>query len=232
MFHRIGLSSNTMDSPRRLETLQIDTGPEPRTAILWLHGLGADGHDFEPLVPVLRIPQATPVRFVFPHAPVRPVTVNGGMTMRAWYDLLSLSPLRESGPDLRESVSAIEALGRQLRASCPRLLLGGFSQGGAVALATALCTELRPEGVFALSAYLPNLTHAGLEPLAGPRTCAIFQAHGHADPIIPLTAARAATRALDDLGLSVESHEYPMAHQVCEAEISDLRAWFLARLSD
>ncbi|ACL71139.1 alpha/beta hydrolase [Thioalkalivibrio sulfidiphilus] len=221
-----------MDSPPRLETLQIDTGPEPRTAILWLHGLGADGYDFEPLVPVLRIPQATPVRFVFPHAPVRPVTINGGMAMRAWYDLLSLSPLRESGPDLRESIAAIEALGRHLRASCPRLLLGGFSQGGAVALATALCTELRPEGVFALSTYLPNLTHAGLEPLAGPRTSAIYQAHGQADPIIPLTAARAATQSLEDLGLSVESHEYPMAHQVCEAEISDLRAWFLARLAD
>lgn len=220
-----------MDSPPHLETLQIDTGPEPRTAILWLHGLGADGHDFEPLVPLLRIPQATPVRFVFPHAPVRPVTVNGGMAMRAWYDLLSLSPLKESGPDLRESVAAIEALGQRLRTSCPRLLLGGFSQGGAVALAAALCTELRPEGVFALSTYLPNLTQAGLKPLAGPRTNDVFQAHGHGDPIIPLSAARGATRALQDLGLAVQSHEYPMAHQVCEAEISDLRAWFLARLA-
>ncbi|MFN2348037.1 MAG: alpha/beta hydrolase [Thioalkalivibrio sp.] len=219
--------------PHPLETLQIDTGPEPRTAILWLHGLGADGHDFEPLVPMLRIPKALPVRFVFPHAPVRPVTLNGGMAMRAWYDLLSLAPrVEESGADLRESVAAILALAEGLRETCPRLILGGFSQGGAVALATLLSTGLKPAGVFALSTYLPDLEAAGLPVRPGPHLTPVFQAHGLSDPIIPVAAARNAVHALQSLGIDVQSHEYPMAHQVCEEEIGDFTNWLLARLSD
>lgn len=216
-----------------LEYIRVDTGPAPRTAVLWLHGLGADGHDFEPLVPVLRLPADTPVRFIFPHAPERPVTLNGGMRMRAWYDLLALSPeLRESGEDLRESVHAIQMLGHALRKNCPRLILGGFSQGGAVALAAALTTDLRPEGVFALSTYLPDLGAAGLTIRTGVHTTAVFQAHGLSDPIIPVEAGRAAVRSLQSLGIPVEHHEYPMAHQVCEAEIDDFRAWIAARLED
>jgi phospholipase/carboxylesterase len=216
-----------------LQYIRHDTGPGPRTAILWMHGLGADGHDFEPLVPMLRIPADTPVRFVFPHAPVRPVTINGGMRMRAWYDLTALAPApRESGGHLREAAAAIEALGRELRTQCPRLILGGFSQGGAVALATALATGLRPDGVFALSAYLPDLDAAGLAIQTEPGACGVFQAHGLSDPIIPVDAGRAAVRSLEDLGLAVEHHEYAMAHQVCEAEIADLRAWLLDCLTD
>jgi phospholipase/carboxylesterase len=218
-----------LDTP--LEYLQVDTGPEPQTAILWLHGLGADGQDFEPLVPMLRIPKASPVRFVFPHAPVRPVTLNGGMAMRAWYDLLSLAPVRESAQDLREAVAAIHTLGLTLRQTCPRLLLGGFSQGGAVALAATLTTDLKPDGVFALSTYLPDLAAAGLDVLPGSRTPGLFQAHGLSDPIIPISAGRAATQTLTDLGLTVQGHEYPMAHQVCEQEVDDLRAWFLEQIA-
>lgn len=220
-------------STSRLEYIQVDTGPAPRTAVLWLHGLGADGHDFEPLVPMLRVPAHTPLRFVFPHAPVRPVTVNGGMRMRAWYDLTALAPEpREAAEDLSGAVQAIEALAAQVRADCPGLILGGFSQGGALALATALTTGLGPDGVFALSAYLPDLAAAGLEIRPDPDTPSVFQAHGLSDPVIPVTFGRAAVRALRDLGLNVEHHEYPMAHQVCDAEISDFRNWLLGRLKD
>jgi phospholipase/carboxylesterase len=219
-------------TPSALQHIQVDTGPDPRTAILWLHGLGADGHDFEPLVPMLRIPADTPARFVFPHAPVRPVTINGGVRMRAWYDLRALWPeVVEAGEDLRESVEAIHALGGALRDQCPRLILGGFSQGGAVALATTLCTDLHPDAVFALSGYLPDLDGAGLAILPGPRTGRIFQAHGLADPIIPVDAGRAAVQSLRRLGLEVEHHEYPMGHQVCEAEVEDFRAWLVSSLA-
>jgi phospholipase/carboxylesterase len=211
-----------------LETLQIDTGPEPGTAVLWLHGLGADGHDFEPLIPMLRIPADTPMRFVFPHAPVRPVTLNGGMRMRAWYDLLALTPgPRESAEDLREAVAMVAQLGRELQDHHHTLILGGFSQGGAVALLASLATSLHPDAVFALSAYLPDTEAAGLALAPDPRTKTVFQAHGLSDPIIPLEAGRAAAHTLRHLGLQVEYHEYPMAHQVCEAEVIALRAWLL-----
>jgi phospholipase/carboxylesterase len=220
-------------SPPPLQYVLHDTGPVPRTAVLWMHGLGADGHDFKPLVPVLGLPPDTPVRFVFPHAPVRPVTINGGMAMRAWYDLTALSPgPRESAEDLRQAVTAIQGLGRELRADCPGLILGGFSQGGAVALATALTTDLRPQGVFALSTYLPDLRAAGLGLSAGPHPPGVFQAHGLDDPVIPVQSGRAAVQALRALGVPVDYREYPMGHQVCEAEIRDLRTWLLGRLGD
>lgn len=222
-----------MNPTPTLEYIRVDTGPEPRTAVLWLHGLGADGHDFEPLVPMLALPAETPVRFVFPHAPVRPVTINGGMAMRAWYDLTALSPApRESAEDLRQAVAAIESLGSALRTECPRLLLGGFSQGGAVALATTLATDLCPEGVFALSTYLPDLAAASLEPRIGARTGNVFQAHGVADPVIPVAAGRTAVESLKRLGLSVVLREYAMAHQVCAEEIHDLRQWLMEQLQD
>ncbi|OOG25057.1 carboxylesterase [Thioalkalivibrio denitrificans] len=215
-----------------LEYIQVDTGPEPRTAVLWLHGLGADGHDFEPLVPMLAIPHATPVRFVFPHAPVRPVTVNGGMRMRAWYDITALAPvLRESKAQLREAVADIEQLADDIRLQCPDLVLGGFSQGGAVALAAMLTTDIRPRAVFGLSTWLPDLTDAGLEVRPDTYAEPVFLAHGLSDPIIPIDAGRAAARTLTSLGLSVEPHEYAMQHQVCEEEIVDFRRWLLDALA-
>jgi phospholipase/carboxylesterase len=213
-----------------LETIDIETGPAPELAVIWLHGLGADGHDFEPIVPELGL--RFPVRFVFPHAPVRPVTVNGGMSMRAWYDIYGFNG--EAGEDaagIRASATAVTALiDGELERGFPtqRIVLAGFSQGGAIALHVALRERRALAGVLALSTYLPL---AGT--LAGERSAAnaaipIFMAHGSADPVLPLSLAEASRSALTALGYGVEWHVYPMAHSVCLEEVSAIGGWLAA----
>jgi phospholipase/carboxylesterase len=209
-----------------LDTIEVETGPAPRAAIIWLHGLGADGHDFEPIVPELSLPPATAVRFVFPHAPIQAVTINGGARMRAWYDIGHDG--RQDAAGIRASQSRVEALiarerGRGVAAH--RIVLAGFSQGGAIALHTGLRHPDPLAGVLALSTYLPLADTLEKEASAAARDVPIFMAHGVEDPLIPLARAAQSRDRLSALGYRVEWHEYPMPHSVCAEEIRDIGVW-------
>jgi len=218
-----------------LETLEVETAPAPRAAVIWMHGLGADGYDFVDIPPILRLPDSLTVRFVFPHAPMQPVTINGGMVMRAWYDVRhDAGARREDEAGVRASQQRIEALiAREMARGIPaeRLILAGFSQGGAMALHTGLRHGQRLAGIMALSCFLPLADQLGAEASAANRQTPIFLAHGTHDPVIPLARARQAHEALTRLGYPVEWHEYPMPHSVCDAEIRDIGAWLTQRLA-
>ena len=212
-----------------MESIAIETGPRPQAAVIWLHGLGADGHDFEPIVPELGL--ARPVRFVFPHAPVRAVTINNGMRMRAWYDILQFGGGAEDEAGIRASERLVEALleGEKKKGiAADKIVLAGFSQGGAIALQTALRHAERLAGVLALSTYLPlaaKLQEAG----AANRATPIFMAHGSFDDIIPLRRAEQSRDLLKQAGYPVEWRVYPMPHSVSAEEIRDI-AQFLGRV--
>jgi phospholipase/carboxylesterase len=195
-------------------------------AVIWLHGLGADGHDFEPIVPELGLPPTRRVRFVFPHAPVQPVTINGGLAMRAWYDITNDG--RQDAAGIRASQKQVEALIEREKTrgiACHRIVLAGFSQGGAIALHTGLRYPERLAGILALSTYLPLADTLAAEAHPANRDVPIFMAHGTQDPLIPLARARASRDALQALGYEVEWHEYPMPHSVCAPEIAEVGAW-------
>ena len=237
-----GLSDNAgmNDTDNLLQTVEHETGPTPEWTVLWLHGLGADGHDFAPIVPELVRSDWPALRFVFPHAPVRPVTINNGMSMRAWYDIVSLEPGRiadradEAG--VRESIAQVEALiereqGRGIASD--RIVLAGFSQGGAIALAAGLQREEPLAGLVGLSTYLP-LSTAALAALeqsvpASARSQPLFMAHGLSDPVVPYAGGEMSAARMRGLGFEMEWHAYPMAHQVCAEEIRDLGDWLGAR---
>ena len=210
-----------------MEAVEIETGSPPEAAILWLHGLGADGHDFEPIVPELRL--AKPVRFVFPHAPLRPVTINQGMRMRAWYDILQFGPGREDERGIRESQQLLEQLIEEQPVPPEKVTLAGFSQGGAIVLQTALRYPKRLAGVLALSTYLPLRATLAAERNAANAQTPIFMAHGRDDELIPLQRAQDSRTFLEKLGYKLEWHDYPMPHSVCGEEVRDISAW-LARL--
>ena len=210
-----------------MEAIEIETGSPPQAAILWLHGLGADGHDFEPVVPELRL--AKPVRFVFPHAPVRPVTINQGMRMRAWYDIFQFGPGREDDRGIRESQKLIEKLIEEQPVPPEKVVLAGFSQGGAIVLQTALRYPKKLAGVMALSTYLPLAATLAAERSAANIETPVFMAHGTYDDIIPLQRAVQSKDFLEKAGYRVEWHEYPMPHSVCGEEIGHI-ASFLTRL--
>ena len=213
-----------------MDAVELETGKDPAAAVIWLHGLGADGHDFEPIVPELRLKR--PVRFVFPHAPVRPVTINAGMRMRAWYDILQLGGGPEDEPGVRASQRLLEDLiSREgSRGIAPdKIVLAGFSQGGAIVLQTALRYPQRLAGVLALSTYLPLAKRLENEASAANREVPIFMAHGVYDDIIPLDRAEASRQHLERLGYRIDWHDYPMPHSVCAAEVADIAA-FLTRL--
>ena len=219
------------------ECIETETGVSPHWAVVWLHGLGADGNDFVPLVPELVRPHWPAIRFVFPHAPVQPVTINGGMRMRSWYDIVSFDLAgRADSKGVDESVARVEALiAREIERGVPasRIILAGFSQGGAVTLAAGLRRREPLAGLVALSTYLPLGTEAlarlGDTPEAARRQ-PVFVAHGRQDPVVPYAAGEDAARRLRELGFAVDFHAYPMQHQVCLEEIDALRAWFEARL--
>ncbi|HTQ76706.1 MAG TPA: alpha/beta fold hydrolase [Burkholderiales bacterium] len=216
-----------------LETIEIETGPRPQAAVIWLHGLGADGHDFEPVVPELGLPDSTPVRFVFPHAPIRPVTINMGMRMRAWYDILQLGGGPEDEQGIRESQGRLEELVRNenARGIAPgKIVLAGFSQGGAIVLQTALRYPERLAGVLALSTYLPLAMKLSAERRKENSDIPIFMAHGSYDPMIPLERATRSRDQLASLGYAVEWREYPMPHSVCAPELADIGAFLLRTL--
>ena len=206
-----------------MDAIQVETGPDPKACVIWLHGLGADGHDFEPVVPELQLPK--PVRFVFPHAPVRPVTINNGMRMRAWYDIFQFGGGPEDDAGLRASQKLLEELIRAQGMPAARIVLAGFSQGGAVVLQTALRHPERLAGVMALSCYLPIAGTLAAEKSAANQDLPIFMAHGLYDDIIPIGRARQSREHLAKLGYPVEWREYPMPHSVCAPEIADISGY-------
>jgi phospholipase/carboxylesterase len=213
--------------PELLEAIEIETGKNPTASVIWLHGLGADGNDFAPIVPELELPK-TPIRFVFPHAPMQPVTINGGMRMRAWYDIADGVNRREDERGVRASQAMIEALiGRERKrgTKAERVVLAGFSQGGAIALQTGLRHPERIAGILALSTYVPVGERLSVEASAANRNVPIFMAHGSYDPIIPLGRAEQSRELLQSLGYPVEWREYGMPHSVCPEELADIGEW-------
>jgi phospholipase/carboxylesterase len=221
-------------SLQALESVVVETGPDPSFTILWLHGLGADGHDFEPLVPELLERGMPALRFIFPHAPVRPVTLNNGYRMRAWYDIVGID--RRSAEDftgMQATAASVQRLiAQQSEAGIPaeRMVIAGFSQGGAMALHIATRAEQRFAGVIALSCYLPLAKELAASRQPANDATPIFMAHGISDTVVPLELGRESWRLLQAAGYRVEWHEYPMPHSVCEPEVADMRA-FLARLT-
>ncbi len=220
-------------APDLLDAVEVETGPAPRAAVIWMHGLGADGHDFEPIVPELGLTPTRPVRFVFPHAPMQPVSLNRGMVMRSWYDIREDRGGLAVDPDgVRESQRRVEALiEREMKRgiAAGTIALAGFSQGGAMALHTGLRYPERLAGIMALSCALP-LADALAAASAANRDVPIFMAHGTYDPLIPVARARWSRDRLLELGYKVAWGEYPMPHAVCAEEVRDLAGWLPAVL--
>jgi len=220
--------------PDLLDAVEIETAKHPTASVIWLHGLGADGNDFVPIVGELKLPQAA-IRFVFPHAPVQPVTINGGMRMRAWYDIKDGAVRREDESGVRASQGLVEKLiAREKQRGTPaaRLVLAGFSQGGAIALQTGLRHPERIAGIMALSTYLPIADKLPAEASALNRDVPIFMAHGTQDPVIVLERAVQSRKILASLGYAPQWHEYAMPHSVCAEEIGDIGAWLVRVLGD
>jgi phospholipase/carboxylesterase len=216
-----------------LETVEVETAPNPTASIIWMHGLGADGHDFEPAVPHLGDQVRQPLRFIFPHAPTRPVTINAGMRMRAWYDILGFD--RQSGQDesgIRASAAAVGALiarENERGIVARRIVLAGFSQGGAMSLYIGTRYPERVAGIVALSCYLPLAANFGAERLAANQSTPIFLAHGSLDAVIEERRGLESRAALESAGYPVEWHSYRMAHAVCVEEMAAISA-FLHRV--
>jgi phospholipase/carboxylesterase len=220
--------------PELLDAVEVETGPAPRAAVIWMHGLGADGHDFEPIVPELGLDPARPVRFVFPHAPMQPVSLNRGMVMRSWYDIREdRGQLSVDAAGVRESQQRVEALiarEAQRGVAASSIILAGFSQGGAMALHTGLRHPARLAGIMALSCALPLADALAAEASVANREVPIFMAHGTHDPLIPVARARWSRDRLRELGYTLEWREYPIPHAVCAEELGDLAAWLRAVL--
>jgi len=211
-----------------LPAIEIETKPKPSHAVIWLHGLGADGNDFVPVMKQMKLPRLG-IRFVFPHAPMRPVTINGGFVMRAWYDIAYQElALKEDERGLRESQRLIEdMIARENKRGIPssRIVLAGFSQGGVITLQAGLRQPKRLAGLMALSAYLPMSPMVEVERNAASNSVPIFMGHGIADDIVPLALAKMSRDTLIKLGYEVEWHQYQMPHSVCPEELADIGAW-------
>jgi phospholipase/carboxylesterase len=209
-----------------LTTVEIEPTGAARSSVIWMHGLGADAHDFEPIVPELRLPVELGIRFVFPNAPIRPVTVNGGMRMRAWYDVLSMDLPRQEDPDgVYASEQAIyDLLEREKKRGVPaeRIVLAGFSQGGAMALHTALRYPDRLAGILALSCYLPLADRLRAERRPANQHTPVFMAHGDYDAVIQMRYGQQSAELLESLDYRVEWQDYGMGHEVCWQEIRDI----------
>ncbi len=222
---------NQSDSP-----IEVQTSATPAASVIWLHGLGADGDDFEAIVPELKLPASLAIRFVFPNAPMRPVTINGGMVMRGWYDILpDKDGFCENNADIREASVFIRSLieceqERGIPAS--RIILAGFSQGGAVALYTGLGLDERLAGIMVLSAYVPMIDSVDSWMSARTKSVPVFQAHGQFDPLVALSRAEKSLSVLKQKDVQVEWHCYPMEHSVCAEEIRDISRWINAVLTN
>ena len=226
-----------------LEVIEVETAPQPSASVIVLHGLGADGRDFIPICDELDLTPVGPVRFVFPHAPTRPVTINGGYVMRAWYDILGAeivrqahddrppstgSVEREDEPGLRESLALVELLisrERERGVAASRIVLAGFSQGGAIALHTGLRHTRRLAGILALSTYVPLAETLAAEAQAANRDVPIFMAHGHGDTVIPYEFGQRSGELLQTLGYPIAWHPYFAEHTVCMEELRDIGVW-------
>jgi phospholipase/carboxylesterase len=211
------------------EAVEIETGRNPQAAVIWLHGLGADGHDFEPIVPELVRPSDRPLRFIFPHAPMRPVTLNGGYVMRAWYDIIAIDRrAAEDGEGIRASQALVTELilGENARGiPSERIVLAGFSQGGAMALFCGTRYPERLAGIIGLSCYQVLATGFDAERLPANQHTPIFLGHGMQDPVVIPALGEAASRQLQAAGYTVEWHAYSMPHSVCPQEVIDIAAW-------
>lgn len=218
-----------------LDTIQIETGPQPTASIIILHGLGADGNDFVPFADELDLESVGPVRWIFPHAPTMPVTINNGYVMRAWYDIFGMELVqREDEAGLRRSMAMVNGLVDAERArgiAADRIVLGGFSQGCAMALLAGLRYPERLAGLVGMSGYLPLASSLAAERSAANAGLPIFMAHGRLDPVVPFQRAVASREVLAALGYGVEWHEYPMPHSVCGEEVADLNRWLLRALA-
>ena len=218
-----------------LENLETETGPNPGATVIVLHGLGADGNDFVPIAQELDLAEVGQVRFVFPHAPVIPVTINNGYRMRAWYDILGMDLVRrEDEAGLRLSLGAVEELlEREKKRGMPagRIVLAGFSQGCAMALMTGVRHKERLAGIAGLSGYLPLAQSTAAERSDANALTPIFMGHGQHDSVVDIERGKASRDALRALGYEVEWHEYPMAHSVCMEEVADLNRWLLKVLA-
>jgi len=214
---------------KSLETVTVETGPNPTFSIIWMHGLGADGHDFEPLVPELLADGMPSLRFVFPHAPVRPVTINNGYQMRAWYDIIGID--RRSAEDFAGIAATSDAIGELIKAenqrgvTTQRIAIAGFSQGGAMALHIGTRHPEKLAGIIALSCYLPRSSELATARTPANQATPIFMAHGTQDPVVPYPLGDESRRLLASAGYSVEWHSYLMPHSLCEPEVADIRAW-------
>lgn len=215
------------DTP--LTTLEIEPKGAVRSSVIWMHGLGADARDFEPIVPELRLPSELGIRFVFPNAPIRPVTVNGGMRMRAWYDVLSMDLPRQEDPDgvyaSERGIYALLEREQQRGVPADRIVLAGFSQGGAMALHTGLRYPDRLAGILALSCYIPLASRLNEERRPANQHAPIFMAHGDYDAVIPMRYGQQGAELLENLGYRVEWSDYGMGHEVCWEEIRDIAKW-------
>jgi phospholipase/carboxylesterase len=212
----------------------LQTGKQARHSIIWLHGLGADGQDFVPVANELELPVA--VRYIFPHAPLRPVTINGGFVMRAWYDIAGQNiNAQQDAAGIRASQALVEALIAQEAAhgiARHNIFLAGFSQGGAIALHTAMRQAAPLGGTLALSTYLPLAETAARELVQRSKATPVFMAHGRSDPVVPYALGVTSRDALLEFGYAVEWHEYPMQHSVCEEELRDIANWLTQKIKD
>lgn len=216
------------------DEVRIEPAAPARASIIWLHGLGASGHDFVSIVPELRLPPDTAVRFIFPHAPLRPVTLNNGLPLRAWYDLSDFSPhQKQDAAGINASAQRIRArIDAEIDAGIPagRIVLAGYSQGGAIALHAGLRLDLSLGGLVALSSYLPLHETLDAEATAAARATPLFIAHGNYDTVVPTDWGEKSAQGLQARGYSVDWHRYPMGHEVCAEEIDTLGAWLSWRL--
>lgn len=221
-----------------LETIELETANNPTAAVIWMHGLGADGNDFVPIVKELDLAGAPGIRFVFPHAPTRPVTINNGYVMRAWYDIsfgdLEGKTRRADEKGLRESQAQIGELIAQEQSrgiAVSKIVLAGFSQGGAIALQTGLRHPEKLAGVMALSTYLPLAESFAAEATAANKATSVFMAHGTHDPVVPYSMGDNSRKILEQAGYVLEWHDYPMQHSVCLEEVTDIGRWLVKVLA-
>ena len=222
-------SAHKPDSEELLEYLEVNTADNPQYSVIWMHGLGADGHDFEPIVPYLGLPPATAVRFIFPHALRRPITINGGMAMRAWYDIIEISTSRgQDEAGIEHSADKIHALiDHEIERGIPaeKVVLAGFSQGGAMALHVGLRYPERLAGIMVLSGYLLFAERLQNERSQANAATAVFVGHGTQDPMVPFAMGQATVAALQHGDWPVEWHSYPIPHSVSPPEITDVGHW-------
>jgi phospholipase/carboxylesterase len=227
--------STSLMAEELLPSIEIETAPRAAASVIWLHGLGADGNDFVPIVPELRLPASLAVRFVFPHAPVRAVTINNGMRMRAWYDIAAADLTNRADlAGVRQSAGAVEALIERERGrgvASERIVLAGFSQGGAIALYAGVRHAHRLGGIVALSTYVIGAEALATEASAANRGLPVFMGHGTADPVVQFAWGEASKRVLESQGYAVEWHTYRMEHSVCLEEVRSIGEWIARVLS-